>query len=122
MRILLCMFLVVTTCVISSCFSTELIPYMQDKPGEEMSTDVELRGAHYAKLNSIGCFQYSDLEEARKADFDTIDKLIRTKRCFVIQAGKDILIQERIKDDVVSVKYKGTAQPFYTLKSNLIKE
>jgi hypothetical protein len=115
-------FLAVTMSVISSCYSTAFEPYLHEKPGEEMSTDIELRGAHYAKLNSIGCLQYDDLEMTKNADFDTIDNLIRSKRCFVIQAGKDILIQERIKGDVVSVKFKGTTQIFYTLRSNLVRE
>lgn len=122
MRTLRYLSLVAVMCVISSCLSSEMLPYLHDNPGEEMSPDIELRGQHYATLNSIGCFQYNDLQITKTAGFDTIDNLIKAKRCFVIPAGTDILIQERIEGDVVSVKLKGTTQTFYTVRSNLIRQ
>jgi hypothetical protein len=91
--------------------------------GDQMSQDVnELKGPHYAKLNSIGCLYYDDLMTAKKGDFDTIDQMIRDKRCFVLPTDTDIYIKERVQGDVVSAKLKGSTQLFYTVRTNLVAE
>jgi hypothetical protein len=93
--------------------------------GEKMPQDVnELKGPHYAKLNSIGCLYYTDMQMVvdNHNDFETADKLIREKRCFVIPTDTDVFIKERVKDDIVSAKYRGSTQLFYTVRSNLVAE
>ncbi len=86
----------------------------------------ELKGQHYAKLNSIGCLSSNETETAmlahKRSDFETIDNLIREKRCFVIPTGADIFIIKYVKGDIVSAKLKGSTQEFYTAKSNLVAE
>jgi len=82
MRKVLCIFLTAALCFISGC----ILPLDEDltHPKKEQQPEIsqvpaELRGPHYAKLNSIGCLQYSDIEIAiaHLGDFDTIDNLIR---------------------------------------------
>ncbi len=84
----------------------------------------ELQGPHYAKLNSIGCLQYNDIEiiklPGNQSDFDTIDNLIREKRCFVIPTDTDVFIIQRLKGEIVSAKLGGSTQLFYTVKTNLV--
>jgi hypothetical protein len=125
MREILCIFLTAALCVISGCFIA-----LDDDPGssakqsrpEISEVAAELRGPHYAKLNSIGCLQYSDMVMANdhRSDFDTIDNLIREKRCFVIPTDTDILITERAKDDIVKAKLGDSTQVFYTVRNNLV--
>ncbi len=57
-----------------------------------------------------------------RSDFETIDHLIREKRCFVIPTGIDIFVKERVKGDIVSAKLKDSTQLFYTVRSNLVLE
>jgi len=121
MRKFLCSVLIVASCVISGCIVFDSLPKSpEQQTGEEMNTQVELEGAHYAKLNSIGCLHVGDMEIAKKADFDTISNLIKENRCFVIPTNTDIYIKERVSTDIVSVKLKESKQLFYTVKSNLV--
>jgi hypothetical protein len=125
MRKILCIFLTVALCVISGCFIA-----LDDDPGSSANqsrpvlSDIapELLGPHYAKLNSIGCFQYGDMEMANshRGDFDTIDKLIREKRCFVIPTDIDVFILERARGDIVRAKLGSPAQVFYAVRDNLV--
>jgi len=117
MRKILCIFFTVSLCVISGCsliiddVSPNLVP-------------IELQGPHYAKLNSIGCLQYNDMEMAKLADHrgdhETIDNLIKEKRCFVIPTGTDIFIFDYAKGDIVSAKLQDSTQLFYAVRSNLV--
>jgi len=127
MRNLLCVFLTVVICVIPGCY----LPFDESSTGSgkqsgEKTSGIatELQGPHYAKLNSIGCLLYNDMEMAqsanRKSDYDTIDNLIREKRCFVIPTDTDIFINERVKGDIVSAKIKDSREAFYTVRSNLV--
>jgi hypothetical protein len=124
MRKILGMFLTVAICVIAGCYS----PWGDDPPisgqleqQKMMQVAVELRGPHYAKLNSIACLQYNDMEVVRRHnDFDTIDNLIREKRCFVIPTDTDIFINERVSGDIVSARLKDSTRSFYTVRSNLV--
>jgi hypothetical protein len=121
MRTVLCLFLSVAICAISGCTSLDdYLPDTKSRPEENMHPDVELQGVHYAKLNSIGCLNCSDMETAKSGDVDMIDNLIRQKQCFVIPTGTDVFIKERVKGDIVSAMLKGSTQIFYTLKSNLV--
>jgi hypothetical protein len=120
----LCILWTVAICVISGCNILDL-PGAERNLGENTAQNIqELRGAHYAKLNSIGCLHYPDVETAmlanRRGDFDTIDNLVREKKCFVVPTDKDIYITERVKGDIVSVKLKGSTQLFYTVRSSLV--
>ena len=83
------------------------------------TTDLELQGVHYAKLNSIGCYNRDDVITTKSANFDTIDNLIRRDKCFVIPTDKDILLTGRVMDGIVSAKIKDTSYVFYTYRSNL---
>ena len=83
------------------------------------SADLELQGVHYAKLNSIGCYNRDDVITTKSANFDTIDNLIRKDKCFVIPTDKDILLTGRVMDGIVSAKIKDTSYVFYTYRSNL---
>jgi hypothetical protein len=127
MRTILCMFLTVALCVISGCYLPLGDDYSDSgkQPHPEISqVAAELRGPHYAKLNSIGCLQYNDMEMTKlddhQSDFDTIDNLIREKRCFVIPTDTDIFIIERVKGDIVKAKLGDPAQLFYTVRKNLV--
>jgi hypothetical protein len=126
MRTLLCICLTVTLCIISGCIFITDAPSTSGIPtGEKMSSEIsELQGAHYAKLNSIGCLQNVDMEKVRLADrqsdFDTIDNLVREKRCFVLPTDTDIFIKDRNTADIVSAKLRGSTQLFYTMKRNLV--
>jgi hypothetical protein len=129
MRKRLCVLLTVAICVISGC-AAPLSDYFPDR-GKQLDENaqqsvIELKGKHYAKLNSIGCLECSDAETAmlanNRSDFDTIDHLIREKRCFVIPTGTDIFINKRVKDDIVSARLKGSKEVFFTAKSNLVAE
>jgi hypothetical protein len=94
-------------------------------PGEKMSQETnELKGAHYAKLNSIGCRTYEDMRMVVSShnDFETVDKLIRDKHCFVLPTDTDIFIKDRVDGDIVSVKYRGSRELFYTVRSSLGSE
>jgi hypothetical protein len=91
-----------------------------DTTGE--STDIELQGAHYAKLNSIGCYNHNDIITTKSADFDTIDNLIREKRCFVIPTDKDIFLTGRTMDGIVKAKIGDIKDQFYTYRSNLSRK
>lgn len=128
MRKRLCILLAVAICVISGCGSlNELFPDSGKQSGENtQETSFELVGKHYAKLNSIGCLNSNDMETAmlakNRSDFETIDHLIREKRCFVIPTGIDIFVKERVKGDIVSAKLKDSTQLFYTVRSNLVLE
>ncbi|MGA3115362.1 MAG: hypothetical protein ABSF90_13135 [Syntrophobacteraceae bacterium] len=129
MRNILCVFIAMAFCVISGCYFA-----INDDPGNwkkeaqdrEPEPSFELRGAHYAKLNSIGCLTYNDLEMANAAhsrsDFDTIDNLIKEKRCLVLPTDKDILIIGHVQGDIVSAKVEleDTTRVFYTKRSNLV--
>ncbi len=123
MRNLLCMFMAVALCVMSGCIVLDdnTLPSAKET-GETMHQEIEFQGPHYAKPSSIGCVDYADMEIAKLGDFETIDHLIRKKRCFVIPAGKDVFIKERVKDDIVSAKLRDSTELFYTLKSNLVAE
>ncbi len=129
MRTLLCICLTVTICVISGCLfqkgDNALDPDNQSG-GQMRQVTSEIAGPHYAKLNSIGCLNCDDMETTRsanqKGDFDTIDNLIRAKRCFVLPTDTDIYIKERVKGNIVSAKLKDSRQLFYTLASNLVAE
>ncbi len=123
MRTILCIFFTVALCAISGCY----YPLGDDTSGKLSSPEisqipVELHGPHYARLNSIGCLQISDMEitNAHRSDFDTIDNLIREKRCFVLPTDKDIFITERAKGDIVGAKLEGSTQLFYTVRNNLV--
>jgi hypothetical protein len=127
MRKRLCIVLAVAICIISGC--TALDEYFPDKSkydDNSQQTPTELKGKHYAKLNSIGCFNSDDAESAisanKRSDFETIDHLIREKRCFVIPTGTDIFIIKYGKGDLVSARLKDSKQEFYTGRSNLIAE
>ena len=123
MRKYLCILLTVAICIISGC--TEFRDLFPAGDNTQPSAE-ELKGKHYAKLNSIGCLDSNDMETAKlannRSDFETIDHLIREKRCFVIPTGTDIFINKRVKDDIVSAKFKGSTQVFYTVRSNLVAE
>ena len=119
------MFLAVAVCVIPGCF----MAFDEDAPGSLLKSKTvedpsELTGPHYAKLNSIGCLICDDMEIAQSAklrsDFDTIDHLVREKRCFVIPTDKDVFINERVKGEIVSAKVKDSALSFYTVRSSLV--
>lgn len=130
MRMFVCMCLAVAMCALSGCFyglDENTKASHEQHLGENIKQSiVELQGPHYAKLNSIGCMQPSDIEivdlATHRNDYDTIDHLIRDKRCFVIPTGVDMFIRERVKDDIVSVKLKGSTEIFYTERSNLVAE
>jgi hypothetical protein len=122
------MFLTVAICIISGC--AQMDEYFPN-PGKYLDENaqqsvIELKGQHYAKLNSIGCLSSNETETAmlaqKRSDFETIDRLIRDKRCFVIPTGIDIFIIKYVKGDIVSAKLKGSTQEFYTAKSNLVAE
>ena len=129
MRNILCVFIAMAFCVISGCYFA-----INDDPGNwkkeaqdrEPEPSFELRGAHYAKLNSIGCLSSNETETAmlaqKRSDFETIDHLIREKRCFVIPTGTDVLIIKYAKGDIVSARLKDSRQEFYTGRSNLVSE
>jgi hypothetical protein len=128
MRKRLWILLTVAICVISGC--VQLADYFPDQ-GKQLEENTqqnvtELKGKHYAKLNSIGCLNCSDAETAMSAnnrgDFDTVDHLIREKRCFVIPTGTDIFINKRVKGDIVSARFKDSKEVFFTAKSNLAVE
>jgi hypothetical protein len=123
----LCILFTVAICVISGCAA--LSDYFPDSGKLDENTQqnvIELKGKHYAKLNSIGCLESSDAETAMlansRSDFDTIDHLIREKRCFVIPTGTDIFIIKYGKGDLVSARLKDSKQEFYTGRSNLVAE
>ncbi|MGA2027380.1 MAG: hypothetical protein ABSH17_10000 [Syntrophobacteraceae bacterium] len=123
MRKRLCILLAVAICIISGC--AQLGEYFPDSTTPPQSVQ-ELRGTHYAKLNSIGCINSDDAETAmlanKRSDFETIDHLIREKRCFVIPTGTDVLIIKYAKGDIVSARLKDSRQEFYTGRSNLVSE
>ncbi|MGA7491624.1 MAG: hypothetical protein WB930_19960 [Syntrophobacteraceae bacterium] len=127
MRKRLCIVLAVAICIISGC--TQLSEYYPDRSkydDNSQQTPSELKGKHYAKLNSIGCVNSDDAETAisakKRSDFETIDHLIREKRCFVIPTGTDIFIINYSKGDIVSARLKDSKQEFYTGRSNLVAE
>jgi len=128
MRKRLYILLTVAICVISGC--TQLADYFPDQ-GRQLEENTqqnvtELKGKRYAKLNSIGCINCTDAETAilanNRGDFDTIDHLIREKRCFVIPTGRDIFINKRVKVDIVSARFKDSKEEFFTAQSNLVAE
>lgn len=92
-----------------------------EKQGDELRV-TELTGPHYAKLNSIGCLNPVDMEKANGGNFETIDNLVREKRCFVIPTDTDIIIKERVKGDIVRAMSKDSKQLFYTVRSNLVAQ
>jgi hypothetical protein len=120
MKAVMCVLLSLTICIIAGCINEQIISAIRDKPGSDDPSDYELRGDHYARLNAIGCYQYDDLQSTRSGDFDIIDKMVREKRCFVLPTDTRIIITERVKGEVVNAKVKGTNQPFYTFRSNLV--
>lgn len=120
MRTLLCVFLTVAMCIILGCNIYEFFPKSKTPEEDLLYNDIELGGVYYIKLNSIGCFQSNDLEMTKSADFETIDNLIKAKRCFVIPTDTVVLIKERTTIDIVNVKRKGSTESFYTVKSNLL--
>jgi hypothetical protein len=124
MRKILCIFLTAALCAISGCYlPLGDDPSTLEKQSAELSQiAADLRGPHYAKLNSIGCLQISDMEitNAHRSDFDIIDNLIREKRCFVLPTDKDIFIIERAKGDIVAAKLEGSTHSFYTVRNNLV--
>ena len=122
MKTILYMLLAVAICAISGCTSLGLDKSDPDKQsGDSMHREVhEFQGPHCAKLNSIGCRHYVDLETAKAGDFATIDNLIKEKRCFVIPTDADVFIKERVKPNMVSAKYRDSKELFYTFESNLI--
>ncbi|SPF43487.1 exported hypothetical protein [Syntrophobacter sp. SbD1] len=122
MRKLLYTFLTVALFVISGCnpFGEGVLGTGYKAEGVEEQDIVELQGPQYAKLNSIGCSAPDDVQKAQSHDFDTIDKLIRDKRCFVIPTDKTIYIKERARGEIVSVYFKDTTNIFYTERSNLV--
>ncbi|MGA2936548.1 MAG: hypothetical protein ABSF52_05535 [Syntrophobacteraceae bacterium] len=127
MRKILCIFLTGALCVISGCYlplGDDLSDAGKQSRPEISQVASELRGPHYAKLNSIGCLAYSDMTmaNAHRSDFDTIDNLIREKRCFVIPTDTDIFIIKRAKGDIdiVWAKTGDPAQSFYTSRNNLV--
>jgi hypothetical protein len=109
---------------ISGCFIDMDNPKGNLNPsGDKMPQDTnELKGPHYARLNSIGCLYYDDMVTAKKGDFDIVDQMIRDKRCFVLPTDTDIYIKEHVYGDIVSAKLKGSTQLFYTVKGNLVAE
>ncbi len=124
----LCILLIVGICIISGC--AQLDDYM---PGQGIASSentkqigTELQGKHYAKLNSIGCLNSDDAETAmsanKRSDFETIDHLIRDKRCFVIPTGTDIFVIKYAKGDIVRARLIDSKQEFYTGRSNLVAE
>ncbi|MFZ0930501.1 MAG: hypothetical protein WAN11_17985 [Syntrophobacteraceae bacterium] len=128
MRNILCMFLAVAFCVISGCYlGINDDPGNWKKEAEDSAPQpsFELRGAHYAKLNSIGCLQYNDLEIVnaahRRNDFDAIDNLIKEKRCFVLPTDKDIFPIREVEGDIVSARTEigDKTLVLYTERSNL---
>jgi hypothetical protein len=109
--------LALTICSISGCSLND--EFFFGAGDANVTSDPGLTGAHYARLNSIGCFDYDDIEKIRSGDTDIIDNLIRQNRCFVIPTDKDIYIQDRVKGDILSARIKDSTQLFYTLKKNL---
>jgi hypothetical protein len=120
----LCILLIVAMCVIPGCGLVD-VPGAEKLRGENTEqNEMDLQGKRYAKLNTIGCTQYPDIETVisaqRRSDFDTIDHLIREKKCFVVPTDKDIFISARVKGDIVSAKLKGETQLFYTVRTSLV--
>jgi hypothetical protein len=62
------------------------------------------------------------MEIAKSANFETIDKLIKEERCFVIPTDKDVFIKDRAKGDIVSAQLRGSTKLFYTVRSNLAEQ
>lgn len=126
MRTLLYACTIAAVCVISGCglglYGMDFSNPESQTGGKMVQPINEFTGPHYAKLNSIGCLNYSDCEMSKSADFDTIYNLIRDKRCFVIPTDTNVYIIERVKGDIVSAKLKESAQLFYTVKSNLVSQ
>jgi len=127
MRVLFCACLVLAVCVTFGCGfmpgNEKFNPETQ--PGEKMAQDTnELKGAQYAKLNSIGCYNIPDMRivAANPGDFDAIDKLIREKRCFVLPTDTDIYVKERAQGDILCVKFRGSTKQFYTIKRYLASD
>ena len=128
MRKRLCILLAVAICIISGC--AQLDDYMPSQ-GVALSENTkqigtELQGKHYAKLNSIGCLNSDDAVTAmlanKRSDFETIDHLVRDKRCFVIPTGADIFILKYDKGDIVRARLIDSKQEFYTGRSNLVAQ
>ncbi len=108
MRTIFVIFLAEALCIVSGCNSLN--------PTNEVCN---FYGPNYVQSNSIGCKYCKDMEVARLGDFETVDKLIRNKQCFIIPSETDVFIKERVNGDIVSAKLKGSTQLFYTLESNL---
>ena len=115
--------LIVTLCIAFGCDVTKQYFYedVEKQKGEEMHTPPEFQNARYAKLNSIGCLEFNDMEKVKSGGSDTIDNLIRQNRCFVIPTDKDVFIAAIFKGDIVSAKFRGSTQLFYTLRTNLVQ-
>lgn len=126
MRTLLCVFLIVAVGVMFGCMITPgMFTTPEGQAGDKMNQETnELKGAHYAKLNAIGCNSFSDMQlvASHNNDFEIADKLIREKRCFVIPTNIDIFIKERVQGDIVSAKFRDSAQVFFTVRSSLGSE
>jgi len=124
MRVLLCICLTAAISVTSGCIFGDNGPFGSgSQAGDKMYQETsELSGPKSAKLNSIGCLSYVDMQTLidQHGDFETTDKLIREKRCFVLPTDTEIYVKERVKGDIVSAKLKGSIQLFYTSKNNLI--
>jgi hypothetical protein len=122
MKTILYMLVVVAICAISGCSPFNFDTSDPDRQsGADLHREVhEFQAPHYAKLNSIGCRDYGDLELTKSGNFETVDNLIKEKRCFVIPADADVFISERVKTNIVSAKYRDSRELFYTFESNLV--
>lgn len=121
MKKLLFISLIASTCFIWGCTLWSDAPKTENKPEDELQSHLnELQGPHYAKLNSIGCVNYSDMAVLKSGHFDTIDSLIREKRCFPLPTDVDILVIERSGGDIVKAKIKDEPRYFYTFINNLV--
>jgi hypothetical protein len=124
MREILCIFLAISFCIISGCY----LVFDEGSAPQLPTGPIELFGEHYAKLNSIGCYQYNDIVTVglahNRSDYDTIDNLIKEKRCFVLPTNTDIFIIKRVQDDIVSAKttIEDATLTFYTPRSNLVEK
>ena len=121
MKIHIYVLAILTLCIAFGCDNLKDYFYedVTTLKGEQLHQDAELQGARYAKLNSIGCLDLNDMEKAKSAGSDTIEDLIKQKRCFVIPTNTDIFIADRVRSDIVSAKFRGSTQLFFTLKTNL---
>lgn len=118
MRMLLCLLLIMAMFVTVGCFNSQMLE--EDHSGPDAYADFELRGPHFAKLNTVGCLLYDDFIMTKSGNFDTIDNLVKEKRCFALPTNKVILITGRAKGEIVNAKIQESGQVFYTDRRNLI--